>query len=187
MEYYNASGSPGRMRKKDNRKIRNGWKEIETDIPTAKTANVEQFTHHIQYIFTNPDAFFNFYDFTVAEITWKNYRGRQKALDVCSNILNNGSEKYNKNRRKKKKTRLNRSKRKRILNRRNPGIEHQPLEPSHIHCCEFQLSNTNKMPLVIFGDGLTNKSSVQFWGLRNGVSEKIYKHLLKRNWANCVF
>ncbi|CEG80616.1 hypothetical protein RMATCC62417_14921 [Rhizopus microsporus] len=33
------------------------------------------------------------------------------------------------------------------------------------------------MPLVVFGDGLTNKSSVRFRGLRHGVSEKIYKHL----------
>ncbi|RCH84173.1 hypothetical protein CU097_006069, partial [Rhizopus azygosporus] len=78
VEYYNASDSPGRMCKEDNRKIRNGLKEIETDVPTVKTANVEQFTRHIQYIFTNLDAFFNFYDFTVAEITWKNHRGIQK-------------------------------------------------------------------------------------------------------------
>ncbi|RCH95916.1 Insulinase (Peptidase M16), partial [Rhizopus azygosporus] len=67
VEYYTTSGSPGRMRKEDNRKIRNGLKEIETDIPTAKTANVEQFTRHIQYIFTNLDAFFDFYDFTGSE------------------------------------------------------------------------------------------------------------------------
>ncbi|RCH84453.1 hypothetical protein CU097_006530 [Rhizopus azygosporus] len=118
--YYNASGSPGRMHKEDDRKIRNGLKEIEADIPTSKTANVERFTRHIQYIFTNLDAFFNFYDFTVAEIIWKNCRGRQISLDVCSNILINGSEKYDKNRKKKKKTRLFR--RKRMLNRRNPDF-----------------------------------------------------------------
>ncbi|KAL4206797.1 hypothetical protein AB4K20DRAFT_1922189 [Rhizopus microsporus] len=34
------------------------------------------------------------------------------------------------------------------------------------------------MPLVIFGNGLTNKSNVLFRDLRKRVSEKIYKHLL---------
>jgi hypothetical protein len=33
------------------------------------------------------------------------------------------------------------------------------------------------MPLVVFGDGLKNKSQVRFKGHRHGVSEKIYKHL----------
>lgn len=45
------------------------------------------------------------------------------------------------------------------------------------HRRAFQTGDTTKMPLVVFGDGLTNKSSVRFRGLQHGVSEKIYKHL----------
>jgi hypothetical protein len=33
------------------------------------------------------------------------------------------------------------------------------------------------MPLIIFGDGLKNKSHVKFKGLRVGVSEKLNRHL----------
>jgi hypothetical protein len=36
------------------------------------------------------------------------------------------------------------------------------------------------MPLVIFGDGLKNKSNVKFKGLRHGVTEKIYRQLKLR-------
>lgn len=33
------------------------------------------------------------------------------------------------------------------------------------------------MPLIIFGNGLKNKSHVKFKGLRHGVSEKLYRQL----------
>lgn len=33
------------------------------------------------------------------------------------------------------------------------------------------------MPLVIFGNGLKNKSHVKFKGLRHGVSERVYRQL----------
>ncbi|KAI9476218.1 MAG: hypothetical protein EXX96DRAFT_540759 [Benjaminiella poitrasii] len=138
-EYYNASGSPKRMQNVDKRKIRTGLEEIETNISTPKTTNREQFIRHIQYIITNLDAFFTFYSFRVAELNWKNWRGRQQALD------------------KKEK--------------KENSIE------SRMHRPQFNIGDTTKMPLVIFGDGLTNKSSIRFRGLRYGVSEKIYKHL----------
>ncbi|KAI9482642.1 MAG: hypothetical protein EXX96DRAFT_615655 [Benjaminiella poitrasii] len=80
-EYYNAGGSPKRMQNVDKRKIRTGLEEIETNISTLKTTNREHFIRHIQYIITNLDAFFTFYSFRVAELNWKNWRGRQQALD----------------------------------------------------------------------------------------------------------
>lgn len=42
----------------------------------------------------------------VAAISWKNYRGRQKALENSTNILFNGSLKYNERLRKQKKTKM---------------------------------------------------------------------------------
>lgn len=36
------------------------------------------------------------------------------------------------------------------------------------------------MPLVVFGNGLKNKSHVKFKGLRHGVSEAIYRRLKHR-------
>ncbi|KAI7889643.1 uncharacterized protein EV154DRAFT_273304 [Mucor mucedo] len=41
----------------------------------------------------------------------------------------------------------------------------------------FEVGNNNKMPLVIFGDGLKNKDHVKFKGLRRGISNKIYSQL----------
>ncbi|KAI8880209.1 hypothetical protein K501DRAFT_286384 [Backusella circina FSU 941] len=36
------------------------------------------------------------------------------------------------------------------------------------------------MPLIIFGDGLKNKTQMKFKGLRHGVSERLYRQLKKR-------
>lgn len=128
-EYYHASGSPIRMKKEDIRKVEEGIKLIETNIPSAKTTSREQFLRHIQYLMLHMVALFEFYNFGVARINWNNFRGRQKALDNCANILIHGSTKYNRQRRKKKKSRLNRRKRKYITSRRNPGIEGLPIVP----------------------------------------------------------
>lgn len=36
------------------------------------------------------------------------------------------------------------------------------------------------MPMIIFGDGLTNKSHVKYKGLRTGVIDKLYRQLKLR-------
>ncbi|KAG2208314.1 hypothetical protein INT47_006170, partial [Mucor saturninus] len=36
------------------------------------------------------------------------------------------------------------------------------------------------MPLIIFGDGLKNKSQTKFKGLRSGVTDKLYRQLKRR-------
>lgn len=129
-EYYSASGAPQRSKKEDRRKIQTGIKDIETNIPTSKTTSDTAFIHHTRYMLQNLTALFGFYGFETAEIRWNNYRGGQRALDQCCNILINGSPKYNKFKRKRKKTNLNRRKRKRMNNRRNIGISHQSIEPT---------------------------------------------------------
>ncbi|OAD71551.1 hypothetical protein PHYBLDRAFT_170211 [Phycomyces blakesleeanus NRRL 1555(-)] len=67
-EYYNASDSVKRMRNEDARKVVQGIKEDETNIPSVKTAPGEQFLRHTQYIIANMPTLFNFYNFRVAEI-----------------------------------------------------------------------------------------------------------------------
>lgn len=43
------------------------------------------------------------------------------------------------------------------------------------------------MPLVVFGDGMKEKSHVKFKGKRVGVSEIIFKHLKRREKLGEVF
>ncbi|KAL0093824.1 hypothetical protein F4703DRAFT_1292361 [Phycomyces blakesleeanus] len=47
-EYYNASTSIKRMRNEDARKVTQGIKEIETNIPSVKTTPIEKLLRHIQ-------------------------------------------------------------------------------------------------------------------------------------------
>ncbi|KAG2197041.1 hypothetical protein INT47_009757 [Mucor saturninus] len=48
------------------------------------------------------------------------------------------------------------------------------------HKENFEEGDRNKMPLIIFGDGLKNKSQVKFKGLRSGVTDKLYRQLKRR-------
>lgn len=44
----------------------------------------------------------------------------------------------------------------------------------------FQEGNPHKMPLIVFGDGLKNKSQVKYRGLRTGITDKLYRKLKSR-------
>ncbi|KAI8329819.1 hypothetical protein BC941DRAFT_441990 [Chlamydoabsidia padenii] len=141
------SGAPIRMKKEDARKIEQGIKQLETSIPTPKTMLSVNYILHAVYMNTHLHTFFGFYGFRTASINWANYYGRQEILDLCTNILIDGSKKYNQRARQKRKT--NKRKRKKIRPRRRPEGER------------------NNIPLVVFGDGLKNKESVRFRGLRH--------------------
>ncbi|KAI8968367.1 hypothetical protein BDF20DRAFT_895957, partial [Mycotypha africana] len=54
---------------------------------------------------------------------------------------------------------------------------HFSLNSRHTYKRSFELGDKSKMPLVLFGDGLTNRAQVRFKGLQAGVSRKIYKLL----------
>ena len=117
-EYYSGSGSPNRSRKEIALKAEQGIQALETNIPTPKTSNINQYIDHLLYIMLHLPRFFGFYNFRTAQINWNNYRGRQCALEEACNILLNGG-KYNRTRRKK--TRSNRRRRKKMVNRRRQG------------------------------------------------------------------
>lgn len=125
-EYYYSSGSVNRARKEDNLKIEQGIKDLETRIPSSKTSSVALYMNHFLYMLAHMDRFFDFYNFRTASINWNNYHGRQCALEEACNILINGGKKYNLERRKK--TRSNRRKRKKMVNRQNPRTPNTSIE-----------------------------------------------------------
>ena len=49
-----------------------------------------------------------------------------------------------------------------------------------MHKEKFEEGDRGKMPLILFGDGLNNKSHVKYKGLRTGVSNVVYKQLKVR-------
>ncbi|KAI8970417.1 hypothetical protein BDF20DRAFT_891174 [Mycotypha africana] len=78
-------------------------KMIESGIPTAKTSIIEQHDRHVQYILQHLEALFSFYGERTAEERFRLYQGQERAADNMVNLLINGTTKYNKQLRLKKK------------------------------------------------------------------------------------
>ncbi|GAA5811153.1 hypothetical protein MFLAVUS_004583 [Mucor flavus] len=110
IEYYNIGGSVTRMKEQQKYKHRLGIEKIETDIPSPKTASMEQFVLYITYMSQHMNTLFDFYGFETFKVKWLNYLSSQKAIQESVNILINGGKKYNKGRRKKTKENRKRSK-----------------------------------------------------------------------------
>ncbi|KAI9251259.1 hypothetical protein EDC94DRAFT_288732 [Helicostylum pulchrum] len=70
-----------------------GIDALESNIPTAKTSNVEYYNYHLHYMHENYARFFRFYNMNSAKIRMKNFISKQKALDESVNILINGGKK----------------------------------------------------------------------------------------------
>ncbi|GAA5809176.1 hypothetical protein MFLAVUS_002581 [Mucor flavus] len=102
-QYYSLSGAPGRSKQEDSLKIEQGIKLLETNIPSPRTAAIANYNNYLTYMLVNLNAFFDFYNFRTASINWKNYIGKQCAIEEACNILINGGKKYNPNKRKKTK------------------------------------------------------------------------------------
>lgn len=111
IEYYNMGGSVTRMKKQQKYKQELGIEKIETDIPSPKTASVEQFVLYVAYMLQHMNTLFDFYGFDTSKVKWLNYLSSQQVIEESVNILINGGKKYNKG--KRKKTRANRKRRRR--------------------------------------------------------------------------
>ncbi|KAG2191036.1 hypothetical protein INT47_006012 [Mucor saturninus] len=181
-EYYNMNGSANRLKLEQDRKKEQGVQTIETNIPSVKSAVADKYITHVKYMMQHQDTLFNFYNFQTARVKWCNYIGKQRALQDAVNILINGSKKYNKGRRKK--TRKNKRKRSKTAAKYQSNTpqasSRRGKRASRNHKEKFEEGDKSKMPLIIFGDGLKNKSRVKISGLRHGVSEMIYKQLKLR-------
>ncbi|KAG2209788.1 hypothetical protein INT47_001936 [Mucor saturninus] len=182
-EYYNMNGVINRQKQELERKKSNKIEHIETRIPSPKTTGADNYKRHITYMFQHFEALITFYDFQTARIRWSNYIGNQKATDHAINILINGSTKYNKNRRKN--TRRNKGKRRKLNSRYTRDLSNTKQSKKGKQVArafkeKFEEGDKSKMPMIIFGDGLKNKSHVRFKGLRHGVIDKLYKQLKRR-------
>ncbi|CAO0803072.1 unnamed protein product [Mucor circinelloides] len=60
IEYYNMGGSVTRMKKQQKYKQELGIEKIETDIPSPKTASVEQFVLYVAYMLQHMNTLFDF-------------------------------------------------------------------------------------------------------------------------------
>jgi hypothetical protein len=97
------TGSMRRQAFVNNLKSKRGIKEIETQIPSPKTLNIDELTKYVNYILTHLDTLFTFYNEKSAPFRFYDYQGRQRANDELANMLIDGGKKYNKKRRKKTK------------------------------------------------------------------------------------
>ncbi|KAL7326540.1 hypothetical protein PS15p_208868 [Mucor circinelloides] len=183
IEYYNMGGSVTRMKKQQKYKQELGIEKIETDIPSPKTASVEQFVPYVAYMLQHMNTLFDFYGFDTSKVKWLNYLSSQQVIEESVNILINGGKKYNKGKRKKTRANRKRRRRNRCSSTRAPR-ERSPIaaitRSKRKNKACFEVGDKSKMPLVIFGDGLKNKDHTKFRGLRHGVSNKIYKQLQAR-------
>ncbi|GAA5816830.1 hypothetical protein MFLAVUS_010364 [Mucor flavus] len=93
IEYYNMGGSVTRMKEQQKHKHRLGIEKIETDIPSPKTASMEQFVLYITYMSQHMNTLFDFYGFETSKVKWLNYLSSQKAIQESVNILINGEKK----------------------------------------------------------------------------------------------
>ncbi|KAG2200602.1 hypothetical protein INT47_007346 [Mucor saturninus] len=174
-EYCNMGGVTQRHKQEQELKKSLGIDQIETNIPSPKTTSHDAYILYITYILQHIDTLFNFYGFRTTNSRWCNYIASQKSIEDAVNILINGSTKYNKKRRKNKKKSKKR-RRSRIVD----SLKSKPKIIKREHKEKFEGGDRNKMPLIIFGDGLKNKSQTKFKGLRSGVMDKLYRQLKRR-------
>ncbi|GAA5809216.1 hypothetical protein MFLAVUS_002621 [Mucor flavus] len=73
IEYYNMDGSVTQMKEQRKHKHRLGIEKIETDIPSPKTASMEQFVLYITYMSQHKNTLFDFYGFETSKVKWLNY------------------------------------------------------------------------------------------------------------------
>ncbi|KAI9254105.1 hypothetical protein EDC94DRAFT_243142 [Helicostylum pulchrum] len=103
------TGSRRRQAYVDKLKIAKNIKDIETNIPTAKTVNLETYKVHITYLLEHLPRLLQFYSQESAPFSFYDYQGRQRANAEVANTILNGGKKYNPT--KRKNTRKNRAER----------------------------------------------------------------------------
>lgn len=101
-EYYHLTGSTVYSKKLESKKERSGVRTIESQIPTPKTTEPENFRNYVTYILANLDTLLKFYGKETSKYKFQLYQGRQRAPEMMVNMLTHGTAKYNKSKRKKK-------------------------------------------------------------------------------------
>jgi hypothetical protein len=96
-------GSTAFCKKQNALKESNGLQLIESKIPTTKASRISKYKEYVSYILEHLDTFFGFYNFDTAKERFNLYRRRQRAPQLMVNMLTNGTKKYNRSLRRKKK------------------------------------------------------------------------------------
>lgn len=123
IEYYTMTGSRKKNKKLAKERKERGIERIESNFPTGKTSNMEQYHEYLACFFEHMHTLFDFYNYdNGAERHFREYQGKQRAREE----IVNGGRKYNRKRRKhrdanRKKRKRNRGKRKRYKRRLRPG------------------------------------------------------------------
>lgn len=158
-ERQSFAGTDRRRQKVEKLKEAAGIKRIESQIPTL----------------------FRFYNHQSAPFRFYNYQGNQRSTAEMGNILLNGGKKYNKSRRKK----TNRNKRrKRRRNKSRNRVESQPTKSNcmrkEVMFKKSKFLTSNRVPVVVFGDGLKNKENTRMKGQLPGASGVLLRSLHQR-------
>ncbi|KAH8554188.1 hypothetical protein BGW37DRAFT_421947, partial [Umbelopsis sp. PMI_123] len=100
-EYYTMVGPTRRNSVLQKEKRETGLERIETNIPTPKTANIQQYDEHTRYILRHLETSLSFNSCHRGKMRCQNYQGRQRAREEMVNIFVNGGKKYNPEKKKK--------------------------------------------------------------------------------------
>ncbi|KAI8067518.1 hypothetical protein BC940DRAFT_300928, partial [Gongronella butleri] len=96
-------------------------KQVEDDVPMARTGDVATFRAHAAYKLQHHASFGEFYGEQAAKDRFAAHRGKQRAVATVANVLMNGSSKYVRHQRPRENKYRNRRHRKRKSRRRRAG------------------------------------------------------------------
>ncbi|KAI9268584.1 hypothetical protein EDC94DRAFT_514539, partial [Helicostylum pulchrum] len=109
------------------------------------------------------------------------YQSRQKAPEYMVNMLLDGTAKYN---RKKEARRRRKRKRGVVIKARKKKLKFETGNKAYKwSSTKFEEEDKNKMPLIVFGNGIFGKDLVKLKGLRCGIVEILWRCLKKREAA----
>ncbi|KAI7902157.1 uncharacterized protein BX663DRAFT_436273, partial [Cokeromyces recurvatus] len=111
-EYYHYTGSTEFLVNQQKLKKQNRIEEVESKIPTHKTAKAEKYYEYLQSMLEYIDILFDFYKDTSGKNRFVSYQGRQRAPEIMTNVLLDGGLKYNRERRRRNRKKKKKSKRK---------------------------------------------------------------------------
>ncbi|GAA5806839.1 hypothetical protein MFLAVUS_000187 [Mucor flavus] len=161
-------------------KASNGIKIIETNFPSPRTVNNGKRDTYVSYALKYAPELFTFYNERSSALRFHNYQGRQRSNAEMANILLNGDKEakklvldgrlvitlppllYNSI----------------LTNHDSSNITYNKHEPKKKKF-KVQFRFSDKVPLVVFGDGMRNKDTVKFKGLTSGVTGVLTNELRK--------
>ncbi|KAG2195909.1 hypothetical protein INT47_002682 [Mucor saturninus] len=117
----------------------------ESNIPTSKTPHESVYIEYVNYMLENIARIFSFYNHETAKDIFFLYQGRQRAPEQMVNMLLRDTKKYQTKTRTQGKKQTN-----------------------------FEKYKT-KVPLIVFGNGMSRKDHVKIKNIRTGVTGGLFR------------